>query len=338
MIFVRKTCLLLIISATLSMPFFVEAAEIRQITFPVAGEYSFTDSFGDPRSDGRTHLGTDIMAEKMTPVVSAVDGYVSYLTVTEPYWGYAIYIKDSDNYEYRYLHINDDTPGTDDGNGGIQYAFAPTIKRGVNVSAGQLIGWVGDSGNAENAGSHLHFEIWTPSRSVINSYPSLMAATHTPIINISFVFSKDLSLGSKGQEVYELQKYLNHNGFIVATTGAGSMGNETTYFGPATQAALIKFQKAKNISPAVGYFGPITRSFINSSYVVPSETITTLQPGLLVKNKKTVEVFYVDENMELRWIINEQVAEKHFGPTWNQIIKEVDDINEFGLAYGPNLQ
>jgi peptidoglycan hydrolase-like protein with peptidoglycan-binding domain len=65
-------------------------------------------------------------------------------------------------------------------------------------------------------------------------------------------------------EVKELQKFLNTNGYPISTVGAGSVGFETTLFGAKTKAALIAFQKANNITPAVGYFGPITRGIINS--------------------------------------------------------------------------
>ena len=60
-------------------------------------------------------------------------------------------------------------------------------------------------------------------------------------------------------------KYLNAHGFIIAASGAGSAGNETKTFGSLTQAALIKFQKANNITPAAGYFGPKTRTVVNSN-------------------------------------------------------------------------
>jgi hypothetical protein len=82
-------------------------------------------------------------------------------------------------------------------------------------------------------------------------------------VSNNYVFNRDLELGAVGEDVRQLQKFLNSNGFVVATNGAGSAGNETTYFGPATQAALIRFQIAKGITPASGYFGPITRGFIN---------------------------------------------------------------------------
>lgn len=76
-------------------------------------------------------------------------------------------------------------------------------------------------------------------------------------------FSRDLKLGSSGEDVRLLQEFLNVFGFAVATSGAGSPGNETTTFGPATQRALAKFQEARSISPAAGYLGPLTRVLIN---------------------------------------------------------------------------
>jgi hypothetical protein len=83
----------------------------------------------------------------------------------------------------------------------------------------------------------------------------------TPAIT---VFLNNLSKGMTSPDVKLLQEYLNSHGFIVSTSGAGSTGNETTYFGSATTAALARFQAAHGISPAVGYFGPITRGYISS--------------------------------------------------------------------------
>ena len=78
-----------------------------------------------------------------------------------------------------------------------------------------------------------------------------------------FIFSRNLKIGMTGNDIKELQKYLNSQGFAVSKTGAGSLGEETLVFGPATRAALIKFQKAKKIDPAIGFFGSITRGFVN---------------------------------------------------------------------------
>ncbi|HEY1041389.1 MAG TPA: Ig-like domain-containing protein [Candidatus Paceibacterota bacterium] len=76
------------------------------------------------------------------------------------------------------------------------------------------------------------------------------------------VFTKDLQLGSKDTEVYELQKFLNNNGFVIAKNGAGSPGKESQQFGALTKNALRSFQKAHKISPATGNLGPITRKYI----------------------------------------------------------------------------
>lgn len=79
------------------------------------------------------------------------------------------------------------------------------------------------------------------------------------------VFARDLTRGSTGEDVRALQAFLNQNGFAVASGGEpGSSGFETSYFGSATEKALAQFQAANSISPSIGYFGPITRAFINS--------------------------------------------------------------------------
>ncbi len=79
----------------------------------------------------------------------------------------------------------------------------------------------------------------------------------------AFVFNNNLKITNANSDVKELQKYLNARGAPVALSGVGAPGQETNYFGPATKAALIKFQKINKISPASGYFGPRTRDFIN---------------------------------------------------------------------------
>lgn len=83
----------------------------------------------------------------------------------------------------------------------------------------------------------------------------VVPATTTPA-----VFTRDLELKMHGEDVRALQVYLNAHGFVVAETGDGSPGKETDYFGARTQAALIRYQKAKAITPAAGYFGPKTRA------------------------------------------------------------------------------
>lgn len=85
-----------------------------------------------------------------------------------------------------------------------------------------------------------------------------------PVTQPQISFTKTLQTGMTNPEVKTLQQYLNSKGFIVSKSGAGSVGKETNYFGPATRSALARFQKANNITPAVGFFGPVTRGFILS--------------------------------------------------------------------------
>jgi len=88
-------------------------------------------------------------------------------------------------------------------------------------------------------------------------------AVGTPATNTGVLaLTRDLSLGVNGEDVRALQKFLNAKGYTVAQEGAGSLGNETTYFGPATKAAVIKFQLARAITPAAGYVGLITRGIL----------------------------------------------------------------------------
>lgn len=81
---------------------------------------------------------------------------------------------------------------------------------------------------------------------------------------VKAVLVRNLTVGTTGSDVKELQKFLNATGFAVASTGSGASGNETTYFGSLTRRALIKFQAANNL-PATGYFGPMTKKVINSN-------------------------------------------------------------------------
>jgi hypothetical protein len=95
----------------------------------------------------------------------------------------------------------------------------------------------------------------------------IILPTDSMLIPPTNFFTRDLSLGTSGEDVLRLQKFLNQKGYTVAELGAGSVGNETTYFGPATRAALIRFQEAHalelGITQGTGYFGPLTRTLVN---------------------------------------------------------------------------
>ncbi len=157
---------------------------VVDMTFPLSGDTTYVDSYFDSRGGGtRTHRATDLMADKMVPVHATVDGEVCKATGIDepmPYYGYALTLCGDDGLEYGYIHINNDTPGTDDGQGGPENAYAPGIKEGVRVERGQHIAYVGDSGNAEGTSPHIHFEIYDDAMDEqsgrLNPYPSLLAA------------------------------------------------------------------------------------------------------------------------------------------------------------------
>lgn len=170
----RRGVIALVSIALLAPALPAAADEIYPMVFPVAGEHRYTDTWGAARSGGRSHQGTDIMADKMVPIVAVADGTVGWM---HDEWGgrcCAMEIRHDDGYRSWYIHMNNDTPGTDDGLG---WGFAEGIVRGARVRAGQLIGWVGDSGNAEWTGSHLHFELHDQNNVPFNPYQSLLAAT-----------------------------------------------------------------------------------------------------------------------------------------------------------------
>ncbi len=128
----------------------------------------YRSHFWDDRYNG-DHHAQDLMAPKMTEVYAVASGTVTWIGYT----CCTITLSHDDGWESHYIHLNNDTPGTDDGEA---WGIAPGIERGSRVERGQLIGWVGDSGNAEGTSPHLHFELWAPGDVAVDSFASLKEA------------------------------------------------------------------------------------------------------------------------------------------------------------------
>jgi hypothetical protein len=145
---------------------------------------------------------------------------------------------------------------------------SPTVSTGGSSSGGGTVQnrvtnlITGGNTPAADALMQQYPNLFTTSST--NSQPTIPAQSIPAASLHTYTFTHALTLGSTGAEVKALQQYLNQHGFIIAATGAGSLGDETTYFGKATRSALEKFQKAKGISPAAGYFGQLTRTYINA--------------------------------------------------------------------------
>ncbi len=146
-----------------------------EIRFPQETQVTvFSSSFGAGRSGGRHHTGNDLMAPKMTQVYAATDGVVTVVG-TSNLAGRYVEIDHGDGWSTRYIHLNNDDPGTDNGSAEWELTVVPGLVVGSSVVAGQHIAWVGDSGNAEWTGSHTHFEI-AYNGAEIDPYPILKAA------------------------------------------------------------------------------------------------------------------------------------------------------------------
>lgn len=155
---------------------------VIDLTFPVdPAKVHYSDDYDAPRT-GHVHKATDIMGPKLLPIYAAVGGRVTRLAATDDAYGYRLTITDEAGRSYSYLHLNNDSPGTDDGLGRPDQAYASGIVLNAEVERGQHIAYMGDSGNAEGTAPHLHFSITDPAITdpygthVRNPYPSLQAA------------------------------------------------------------------------------------------------------------------------------------------------------------------
>jgi murein DD-endopeptidase MepM/ murein hydrolase activator NlpD len=147
-----------------------------QIVFPVLGSAEFTDDFGAPRSQG-PHQGIDILAPRHALALAAEPGRVRFYTGSGRA-GCMLYLDGRSGATYYYIHLNNDLTNGNDNRGGCKsgVTFPRGLKPGARVAAGQPVGFVGDSGDANGIHPHLHFEVHPRGEGATNPYPFLIAA------------------------------------------------------------------------------------------------------------------------------------------------------------------
>lgn len=134
----------------------LSAAATPGFVCPVAGTVAFSNDWGFPRSGGRTHKGTDMFARRGTKLVAVADG--SIRLSTEELGGTAIYLSANYGVTYYYAHLD---------------SYAPGVRSGMRVKIGDVIGYVGDSGNALGGTPHLHFQVHPGGGFPVNPYPTV---------------------------------------------------------------------------------------------------------------------------------------------------------------------
>ncbi len=131
------------------------------LSFPVAGPHTFTDTFGAPRMFGTAfahlHQGTDIFATEGTPL-AAIERGVLIRVGSDTLGGTKLWLVGATGTRYYYAHLS---------------AFAPGVTEGKVVQAGEIVGFVGRTGNAQGTSAHLHFEVHPDGGPAINPYPLL---------------------------------------------------------------------------------------------------------------------------------------------------------------------
>jgi murein DD-endopeptidase MepM/ murein hydrolase activator NlpD len=131
----------------------------KGFVFPVYGPHNYTDTFGAARVDTGFHQGNDIFATAGTPLVAVCDGSLNRVG-TLPISGNRLWVKCKTGDSFFYAHLS---------------AYASDAHDGLRVKAGQVIGFVGSTGDAEQTPPHLHFEVHPGDGAAVDPYPFLRA-------------------------------------------------------------------------------------------------------------------------------------------------------------------
>lgn len=257
----------------------LEGVAVKNLPLPVlvGVELSgITSNYGDVRSGGRKHEGLDIMAPMGSPIVSPTEAVVLKVGYGASA-GYYVYTANPGGEVFAYMHLKDASP----------------LKAGDELEEGDLIGYVGSTGNAKGSSPHLHFEVRKngptdpftritrefsvedkvaflenmidkvrdTGTSITKSTKTVLASADKVKDNAINMPNTDLKLGARGTAVKELQKFLIEQN-IGANAAKLAKAGATGYFGEVTKQALADYQASAGIKPATGYYGQITRAHI----------------------------------------------------------------------------
>jgi len=242
-----------------------------EITIPLK-QLGVNQLFGNPDPKYKElnlpgHNGIDFTAPHGTPIYASHDGEAYYEIDSKG--GHGVVIVSKPVYDLGkkkvsiktiYWHMVD--PDKESHYASPVDGFTP--EKTKSVKQGDLIGYADNTGFS--SGAHLHFGLKLLDRvgNTLNYNNGYYGAIDPKpyFTNWAYEFPRNLGVGDEGEDVKKLQQFLNKHAFLVAAAGAGSPGNETTFFGGRTREALKKYQKFHGIW-ATGYFGDKTRLRVN---------------------------------------------------------------------------
>ncbi|MGD0167461.1 MAG: M23 family metallopeptidase [Gaiellaceae bacterium] len=167
-----------LVALSLATPLASQGAtqKVPVLIFPVVGPVSYSNDFGAPRA-GVRHQGNDIMGLKKSLVVAVESGKIEFWTHSASA-GCMLYLYGRSGTMYEYIHLNNDRTMKNDNKGRCVAgtAYAKGLKSGARVVAGQPVGFLGDSGDANGIAPHLHFEVHPRGRAAVSPFRYLKKA------------------------------------------------------------------------------------------------------------------------------------------------------------------
>lgn len=225
--------------------------KVEDLTVPVLGVSlgDIDDTWHAPRSGGRVHLGTDIMAPRGTGIVTPTRAIVTNVGYDSMGGNYVITANPGGE-QFYYAHLD---------------KVAEYINPGVELEKNDLIGYAGNTGNATGRNSHLHLGIyhkgeWTNPYSRLTQ--ELSRKEISEIESRICLNGASMTIGAEGSCVLFIQEFLIDKNSGDSALKLASVG-ATGYFGSLTRDALAEYQLASGITPAQGYFGPITQKHLS---------------------------------------------------------------------------